>query len=310
MTTQPFGVNLAFAIKRWPEPAAWTRVVRDELGLDTVQFTYDLLDPWWPDDVRDRAAAAVRDAAADAGITIHSAQVGLAWYTYAGLLGAEPQLRHLARVWWERAIDVAARLGASAAGGPLGALSVTSEAQPDERQARFAEVVEVLAGLQQRAADAGLSAVLVEPTPLGREIPNTVDEARALADALSDGPVPIRFVIDNGHALLQPFYGAGASLSSWLVGLRGELGVLHLQNTDSQSDSHWGWPDSRGGEDVGQWAREVQAAGAQDVPVFLEVMHPFEWTDESVLTSMRMTVQHCRKVLSGLSATADGSGSE
>ena len=38
-----FGINLSFAIKRWPEPAVWAGLVRETLGLDLVQFTYDLL---------------------------------------------------------------------------------------------------------------------------------------------------------------------------------------------------------------------------------------------------------------------------
>ena len=46
------GVNLCFAIKRWPEPEQWARIVADELGVASVQFTMDLIDPWWPADLR------------------------------------------------------------------------------------------------------------------------------------------------------------------------------------------------------------------------------------------------------------------
>jgi len=44
----PLGINLSFAVKRWPEPEAWAGIVRERLGLDQVQFTFDLLDPWRP----------------------------------------------------------------------------------------------------------------------------------------------------------------------------------------------------------------------------------------------------------------------
>ena len=40
-----FGSNTCYAVKRWPEPEAWTAVARDS-GLTNVQFSYDLLDPW------------------------------------------------------------------------------------------------------------------------------------------------------------------------------------------------------------------------------------------------------------------------
>ena len=86
-----FGINLSFAVKRWPEPHVWAKVVRETLGLELVQFTYDLLDPWWPE--HRTLAARVRRAADDYGISIHSAQVGLAMYTYNGLLHPDPDAR-------------------------------------------------------------------------------------------------------------------------------------------------------------------------------------------------------------------------
>src|SRR5437667_10579008 len=75
-----FGINLSFAVKRWPEPPAWAKLVRETLGLNLVQFTYDLLDPWSPEPMRRNMAAQVRQAAQDFGITIESAFSGLANY--------------------------------------------------------------------------------------------------------------------------------------------------------------------------------------------------------------------------------------
>ena len=40
-----FGINLDFALKRWPEPERWGRVVRGELGLMPIPFSFDLLNP-------------------------------------------------------------------------------------------------------------------------------------------------------------------------------------------------------------------------------------------------------------------------
>lgn len=290
------GVNLSFAVKRWSEPSAWAEIVRSELDLVDVQFTYDLLDPWWPDELRIEEAERVRAASEAAGIRVHSAQGGLAWYTFHGLLSPSPPMREAAKLWWERALDTAARIGASSAGGPLGALTVSSN-ESGERQQRFEELVEVLSALQVTASRAGLEALLVEPTPLEREIPNTPDEAARLATALANGPIPLRYVLDNGHAMLEPFYGEQASMSQWLERLGPSIGVLHLQNTDRQSDSHWGWPDPRANLDVVEWATKVDEAGLADVPVFIEVIYPFELSDSEVLASMRSTVAHCRKIL-------------
>jgi sugar phosphate isomerase/epimerase len=294
-----FGINLAIATKRWPEPEAWTALVRDDLGLDLVQFSYDLLDPWWPDDVRARQCARVRSAAVDAGIRIHSAQIGFAGYSFNMLLGPDAELRALAERWWERAIAIAAGIGARAMGGPLGALTVTSAADAGERERRYAELLDTLVRLSDRAADAGLDALLVEPTPLAREIPGTIKESRRLADDLRGcTAVPVQYVLDVGHAMYEPLYGAPSLLAPWLAARAADIGVLHLQNTDFQGDSHWGWPDARGRFDVAAFRQDVEASGV-DVPVVLEIVHPFELDDAEMRAHVRSSVEHCRRALEG-----------
>jgi hypothetical protein len=185
------------------------------MGLETVQFSFDLLDPWWPEPARTHQAERVRRAAESFGLSIHSAQIGIASYTYNGLLHPEPELRELAVTWWERAIEVAAAMGAGAVGGPLGALTSSSAAVGGERGRIHDEAVTTLARLAERCAAAGLSALLVEPTPQAREIPSSITEAARLARDLEGCRVPVQYVLDIGHALYEPLYGAGVRLSDW-----------------------------------------------------------------------------------------------
>jgi sugar phosphate isomerase/epimerase len=288
------GVNLCFAIKRWPEPEQWARIVREELGVASVQFTMDLIDPWWPADLRAAMAARARSEAGARGIAIHSVQIGLAGYTYNGLLHPDAAVRGIAEDWWRRSIDMAAELGARAVGGPVGALSVADTASPERRAALYDEVVERLGHLAGHAAEAGLEALLVEPTPLPREIPSTVAEARQLVADTAGGAVPILFVLDVGHALYRPLYGEDASLVPWLSELRDAIGVLHLQNHDYRADAHWGWPDPRGAYDPAGFFREVRDAGLEDVPVFIEVFSPFEQADDEILPLIRSSLAACR----------------
>ena len=77
------GVNLCFAIKRWIDPGELAKIVRDDLGLDYVQYTWDLTDPWWPQAVRDKLAAAYAKAFREAGLKVESTFGGLASYTYS-----------------------------------------------------------------------------------------------------------------------------------------------------------------------------------------------------------------------------------
>jgi sugar phosphate isomerase/epimerase len=288
------GVNLCFAIKRWPEPDEWARIAADELGVSSVQFTMDLIDPWWPESDRAAMAARVREAAGRRGIAIHSVQIGLAGYTYNGLLHPDETARRIAEDWWRRSIDLAAELGAGAAGGPIGALSVADAASPERRRALYTEVVGRLGSLADHAKRSGLEALLIEPTPLPREIPSTIDEAKRLVADTAGGAVPLWFVIDVGHALYRPLYGEDASLVPWLTELRDHIGVLHLQNHDYRADAHWGWPDARGSYDPAGFHREVSEVGLDHLPVFVEVFSPFEQADDEIVPLIRSSLAACR----------------
>ena len=292
------GINLGFASKRWPEPERWASLVREELGLGLVQFTFDLLDPWWPERERRVLAERVRRAADDFDLTIHSAQLGLAWYTFNGLLHPDAAAREIAREWWRRAAATAAELGVPAMGGPVGALSATDATDAALSAESYDGLLKDTVAASEAAASAGLEALLVEPTPLPREIPHTVAQAqRLVADLEGRLAVPIRWVLDVGHALYHPLYGADVTLEDWLVPLRNEIGLFHLQNHDYRSDAHWGWPHEGGRYDVAEFAVTVRQVGLAHIPVVIELFYPFEMSDEDVLADVRRSVLHCREAL-------------
>ena len=189
---------------------------------------------------------------------------------------------------------MAAELGAGAVGGPIGALSVADAASPERRAALYAEVVDRLGGLADHAKRSGLDALLdrADAAPARDPVDDRRGEA-AVADA-SGGAVPLRFVIDVGHALYRPLYGEDASLVPWLSELRDHIGVLHLQNHDYRADAHWGWPDARGTYDPAGFHREVRDAGLEGVPVFIEVFSPFEQADDEIVPLIRSSLAACR----------------
>jgi D-erythrulose 1-phosphate 3-epimerase len=288
------GINLSFAIKRWPEPERWAWIVREDLGLDLVQFSFDLLDPWWPAVERGAMARRVRRAVADHGLQLHSAQLGLTWYTFNGLLHPDPSGRAIAGEWWQRALETAAEIGAPAIGGPLGALSAAETADQATVQQRSSELIEATIAVSNAAAAAGLRGLLIEPTPLPREIPHTIDQSRQMMiDLRGRTGVPVTYVLDVGHALYRPLYGPDITITDWLVPLRGDIGVIHLQNHDYASDAHWGWPDPRGSYDVAALGRSLRDAELGEIPVMLELFYPFELADNTVLENTISSVRHC-----------------
>jgi sugar phosphate isomerase/epimerase len=292
------GINLSFAVKRLPGGNEWARFIREELDLDIVQFTFDLIDPWTPQSERETLASATRRAAETYGIEIHSAFTGLAAYTYNGLMHPEPAGRRVARTWWERAINLTAELGCRGIGGQLGALSYPDYNQPERQEALFKEAFEGWIMLSEIAKSRGLQTMYIEPTPLKREFPHTIEEATSMIERWQgETALPVKYALDVGHAMYQPLYGGDVQLDSWLDSLKEDIGLLHLQNTDGMSDSHWGWPHPDGTFDVQAFGEQVRQHDLDDKPIFIEVFYAFEQADDDVLENIKSTVAHCKSEL-------------
>jgi sugar phosphate isomerase/epimerase len=287
-----FGVNLSFAVKRWVEPEVWAKIVAKDFGVNLVQFSFDLLDPWWDKNLSIPLAKRIRKATKAHDITIHSAFVGLAAYTYNALLHPEKEGRKAAVQWYKNAIDLAAEMGAGAIGGPVGGMSVTQAAKASVTRERYNELLGTLHDLTSYAKKQGLSGFLIEQTPLTREIPWNLSQYKKLSDDLRKTAIPVTYTIDLGHVLYKPLYKRDTKLEPWL---NKNVGLIHLQQTDGMSDSHWGFT-RKGIVDLQKTKEQLEQAGLADVPVVLEVFYPFELDDASVLKDVSKSVQVCKKV--------------
>lgn len=285
------GTNLSFSVKRWVEPESWARVVRQDLGLDLVQFSYDIVDPWWPKALCTPLAKRIRKAVQAEGLTLHSAFVGLAHYTYNQLLHPLEEGRQASMQWYRKAIDFASELEVVAMGGPAGALSADESCRADIVKARYAYLLDALVELTEYAQQRGLKALLIEPTPLTREFPSTIEIAQQMQrDLEGKTAIPVQWCFDWGHAIYAPLYKEKANDTlAWLKALAPDMGQIQLQQSDGQLDRHWGFTHDDGIVDPAQVVAEMRAAGLEDLPVFLEAFYPFEWTNEQVMDDMQKT---------------------
>lgn len=300
-TPNPLGINLSFAVKRWVEPEAWAeRVVA--CGLELVQFSFDLLDPLWPARLRISLAQQHSKAAKAFGLEIHSAFVGLACYTYNNLLHPLPEGREAAMNWWRAAIETAAELETPRIGGPVGGMSVRDNVNPASRKERLDRLVEDLRTLLEYASKLGIREWLIEPTPLPRETPVSPEESVRLLEHLT-GFIPVKLCIDVGHALYRPLYQEHARLEPWLA-LGNRIGMLHLQQTDGQSDSHWGF-STPGIVDLFK-IRDLLKDGPEGIPVVLELFYPFEAADDYVWEDVRVSVGTIRRSWGYIKSDSDG----
>ncbi len=305
MTTFRLGINTCFAVKRWPEPAAWARVVRDELGLSLVQHCLDLADLDVTEDDLARQARAVRGACRGHDLALHSTFSGLAAYSTNLLLHPDQARRERAAGWYRRAIDFTAAAGARSTGGHVGAYSVADFADAARRAALWSELQDQLSGLAAYARDAGLDSLLVENLASARE-PSSMADIRTLLTTGDAGHVPIVACLDVGHQCVAGATGAELDPYAWLTALGARAPVVQLQQSDALADHHWPFTpaaNAAGRIEAPRVLRALRESGASEVALILEVIHPFETSDDQVIADLRTSAEYWRRHL----ADADGS---
>jgi hypothetical protein len=290
--TIPFGVNLSFCVKRWVTPDLWARLVREELEIDLVQFSFDLVDPTWPDSLLEDLAGELKVATAAQHLTIHSAFIGLAHYTYNQLLHPNYRVRDAAEGWLGRAYRFSGMAGITRVGGPLGAVASRLDGREEDEisAADYTDLVARMLRLGQTAKQCGMTELFVEPTPMRREWPWTIGQAQAMMRDVAESTVPWRYCLDWGHGTFEPLYGSyRGRMDCWYEALGSAIGAIHIQQTDFQHDRHWDFTQV-GAVDPVAAATLQRRFGLADRPVFLEVFFPFERDDRSVLEAVRASI--------------------
>jgi sugar phosphate isomerase/epimerase len=293
------GINTCFAVKRWPRPVDWASIVRDDLGLDLVELSLDLLDGIETSDGRRRAVESTRAALAGAGLTAQGTFTGLVGYSRNLLLHPDPAGRQAALSWYETVIDISAELGVAGTGGHVGAYSARDWRDPDARARRWAGLKADLAALSGYARRAGLDYFLVENLVPVRE-PATMAQ---IADLLQPGDadrVPIGFCLDLGHECVPGAAGSELDPYAWLARFGAELIEVQLQQSDGDDDHHWSFTPERnrqGRIEAGRVLDTLVESGARDVILMLEIIPSWQQPDDELRADLVASVDYWRRAM-------------
>ncbi|MGD0610909.1 MAG: TIM barrel protein [Anaerolineales bacterium] len=294
------GVNNGFAAKNWPEPREWARIIAKELGLHYVQFSFDLLDPTLPEPNRSSLCGEIRSAINEFGLVLHSTFTGLIIYSQNHLAHPDAAVRESAYHWSEGALEVSKKLNAQAYGGHIGAMSALDYADPERRAFIHYREVEAVRSLTKLAAQLGLQYFLWEPMPTPREIPHDPHEAIELMEEVNQGSqIPVYLCFDVGHCNSFDFNQPGDPYE-WLEKLLPWTRVIHLQQTDGKADHHWPFTpefNKIGIIDPKRIAEIAKESPFPEIPLFFELGHAFDATDQHILEDHKQSIEFWSKYL-------------
>ena len=294
------GINTCFAVKRWPAPDEWAPIVADELGLEIVQHSLDLVD-LGADDLDEQAGAVrggVRRARARGALDVHRAGRLL-----ANLL-LHPDRRAPAAPWpGTRAIACTAALAARAppavTSAPVASRALADPARRAQRWdgpaggARAAWRAEARDGRAGRARWSRTWRAAREPSTMapgrGPARPRGDAEPRPIA------PVPRRRAPVRRRARAATTATRTRGCAGWAP-----RAVVHLQQSDAEADHHWPFTAGRqraraGSTPTACWTRSRPGARARCS--CSRSSRRSSSADAAVLDDLRESVDYWREAL-------------
>ena len=293
------GINTCFGVKRWPRPADWARVVREDLGLRLVELSLDLIDDVETADGRRRMVEDNRAALDQFGLSALGTFTGLIAYSRNLLLHPDFRARAQALGWFEAVIDLSAELGVLGTGGHIGALSAPDWTDPAAVAERWRGLKLDLATLSARARRAGLEYFLIENLVPVRE-PATMAQVADLLRPADADHVEVGLCVDLGHMCVPGATGRDLDPYAWLARFGAELLEVQLQQSDASGDHHWPFTPERnrqGRIDAGRVLDTLAEAGADDVTLILEVIPGWEQPDREVVAELVASVDYWRSAI-------------
>lgn len=303
-----FGINTGFAINRFPEPDDWVRIVKHELGLNTVQFTADLLNPFLPEGLIQREVEKIRSLCDTCGVRIQTTFTSQ--FTRVNhLLHPNPEVRRVWLDWFKRFFRISRDLGAEGSGSHFGILSVRDHADPVTREQRIREGVDAWRELSIYGAEIGLAYLMFEPMSVPREIGETIEATRGILRRCSRGfAIPMRLCLDVDHGDLRSSDPNDTDPHAWIRTFGPQAPCVHIKQSLCDKGGHYPFTapyNARGKivpEDILATMRD---AGVEQCTLLLEISHRERWpTDYSVLADLKESVAYWRPAIEKANAAA------
>ena len=220
---------------------------------------------------------------------------GTAAYVYGNLLAGTELERNIGLDFFKRAIDVASVMEIPSIGTPAGCMCQEDLREERTYLKRREEMIDYIKELCCYGKEKGLREILLEPTPVRAEIPNTASDSLELMKQLKgETDIPIGLVLDWGHVLCPSFNGEPSDMEYWLDVCGPYVKACHLQQCDGIADCHWGFNNP--GIVTTEMMRRVMKHPAAHVTQYLEYCPAFETSNEEVVQTVRNSLQYLRKI--------------
>ena len=287
------GTNLGFAINKYIEPEVWARIVREDLGLSSVQFVADLLNPFLPEDYIDSQIVRIQNAAGEFDISVDSIFTS-AFTRVNHLMHPDKEAREIWYNWFEKLFIIGSKLGCRTGGSHFGILTF------DSFNKHYDFLVEEGVKNWQRlsffAKELGYESLIFEPMSVPREMGNTIEDSIGLMERVNANcGVPMKICLDIGHAP----HPSERDPYPWLERLASVSPIIHIQQTVLNKSNHAPFIDEHNKDGIIKGEKVMQAlekSGCTETILMFEISHREHWdTEFRIIPDLAESVKYWRR---------------
>ncbi|WP_163538603.1 TIM barrel protein [Gracilibacillus sp. YIM 98692] len=301
--TIEFGISTGFAIKRWADPKEWAKVVKEELGLEHVQFSFDQFDPRAKEQSVESYCYRVQNECEKHGITIQSTFAGLSIYAHNLLYHPLVEGRMDGADWFAHAFHMTKLLGVQTTGGPIGGMDVATfhdSQKSDYVQQHSTELLIYLLTIAKQKY--GIEAFYWEPTPVERESTLTIEETEKFVEdinqKLNGRGARLSLCFDIGHTTNPKLDDNNRNPLHWIETLDDKIDMIHLQQTDGYLDRHYPFTEKYNRDGMIRGEEVLQTVKKNTTErLYLEIGHAFEEDDQQVLNDLIESVEYWKNTM-------------
>lgn len=297
------GINTGFAINRFPEPDDWTRIVAEELGLHTVQFTADLLNPFLPNEIVAKEAAKIRELCDRYDIRIQTTFTS-AFTRVNHLLHPTPEIQRVWVDWFKSFLRLTRDLGAEGGGSHFGILTVRDNEAPAVRERRIQQGVDAWRELADYGAELGLQYLIFEPMSIPRELAETIPATETLLARCEGFAIPMRLCLDVDHGDLSSPDPNDTNPHAWIRAFGRRSPCIHIKQSLKDKGGHYPFTpqwNERGAIIPDQILDTMRQSGIEKCTLLLEISHRERWpSDYSVISDLKQSVSYWRPAIEAM----------
>jgi D-erythrulose 1-phosphate 3-epimerase len=293
------GINTGFAVNRYSEPEEWVRIVGDELGLNMVQFTADMLNVDLPSSIVCKQVNRIQKACELYNVEISSTFTG-AFTRVNHLAHPDPDVRKHWIGWFKRFVDLSVDLGSKSMGSHFGIFTHLDNNNLEYRSIRRQQNIDGWHEVANYAKNKGLDYISWEPMSISREQGETIPEARKLhTDVNVDSPLPFKMCLDVDHGDLSSLDPRNTDPYEWLDEFASESPLIHLKQTNINKPGHWPFVEEYnkvGRIQPHEFINKLSDKGVHKVDLILEPgFKEREPSDSTVVAVLKESVEFWRQ---------------